>query len=205
MGLNTNGQNALVSGGLGNAVNRISAHTGDPSTTGANEVTGGTYARQAVTWNAAASGQRTNNGAIAFAIPAGTDVYFLGLWDTSGPTFYGYTPLGGTSGTSPKAGHADATADTITSAAHGLTNGLALVVFDIEAAGAPTGLTEGTVYFVVGAATDTFQVSATSGGSAVNITASGPVGFQQLIKESFGGGGTLTVADATLTLDGRFA
>ena len=65
------------------------------------------------------------------------------------------------------------TGDTITSAAHGFANDSQVMFFAYETASLPTGLTEGTRYFVVSTATDTFQVSATQGGAAVDITVAG--------------------------------
>lgn len=69
-----------------------SLHTADPGTTGANEVTGGspTYARKAITWNAAATGNLDNNANPVFDVPAATTVAHVGLWSaaTAG-TFYG--------------------------------------------------------------------------------------------------------------------
>lgn len=44
----------------------ISLHTASPSTTGANEASGGGYARQAMTWNAASAGTKTNSGSASF-------------------------------------------------------------------------------------------------------------------------------------------
>jgi hypothetical protein len=75
------------------------------------------------------------------------------------------------------------------------------MLFNVFAESLPTGLTEGTVYFVVGATTDTFQVSATSGGSAVNITAIGDLFHQKVVPEVFGGQGQITVAIGALVLD----
>lgn len=62
-----------------------SLHTASPGDTGASEVTGGSYVRQAITWNAAASpgGTMTNNGAINFTgMPAAT-VVGIAIWDAS--------------------------------------------------------------------------------------------------------------------------
>lgn len=71
----------------------ISAHTADPSTTGANEVTGGSYARQQTTWGSASSGDRTGSE-VSVPIPAGTTVTHWGLWSAqSGGTFKGGFPL----------------------------------------------------------------------------------------------------------------
>jgi len=54
--------------------------------------------------------------------------------------------------------------------AHGLSNGDP-VAFSTTGA-LPTGLTAGTVYYVVAAAADTFEVAATSGGTAINTSGS---------------------------------
>lgn len=63
-----------------------------------------------------------------------------------------------------------ATPGVFTATAHGLSNGDTLI---LETDGAlPTGLSVDTQYYVVSATTDTFQVSATSGGSAINTTGS---------------------------------
>src|SRR5687767_1608272 len=69
-----------------------SLHTADPSTTGANEVTGGSpaYARKAITWNAASGGALDNNANPVFDVPAATTVTHAGLWSAvSAGTFYG--------------------------------------------------------------------------------------------------------------------
>ena len=69
-----------------------SLHDGDPSTTGANELSGGSpaYARKAITWNAASSANLDNNANPVFDVPAGTTVSYAGFWsaETNG-TFYG--------------------------------------------------------------------------------------------------------------------
>jgi hypothetical protein len=61
--------------------------------------------------------------------------------------------------------------DTVTSAGHGLSNGDTVVFVNT---GAATGIVAGRVYYVVSGSTDTFKVSATSGGSAITLgTATG--------------------------------
>lgn len=94
----------------------------------------------------------------------------------------------------------DDTTETITSAAHGLTNGTRVTV--AAATGAlPTGLTAATNYYIRGATTNTFQLAATPGGAAINLTdavgtttttwypepivSSGPIGFNRLIANDF--------------------
>jgi hypothetical protein len=89
MGYTTSGLNDAVNG-VAAAATYISAHTADPSTTGANEVTGGSYARVATTWGAASNGSRVGSQ-VSLNIPAGTTVTHWGLWTagTSGTFKYG--------------------------------------------------------------------------------------------------------------------
>ena len=68
----------------------LSLHTADPGTTGADEVSGGSYARQAITWNAASSGYQTSSDGQTFTgMPTVSGDLWLGLWGaSSGGTFY---------------------------------------------------------------------------------------------------------------------
>lgn len=64
----------------------LSAHTGDPGTTGANEIVGGVpaYARKPIVWQVGTvDGIRTSD-IIQVDIPAGTDVAYIALWDANG-------------------------------------------------------------------------------------------------------------------------
>jgi hypothetical protein len=72
----------------------VSLHTGNPSTTGANEVTGGSYAREVAPWDSASAGTVTTDASIVFDVPADTTIQFIGYWsaDTAG-TFYGSRAL----------------------------------------------------------------------------------------------------------------
>ena len=91
MALNDTSKNLMLDA-LGGVAGFASLHTGDPGTTGTSEVTGGSpaYARQAVTWNAAATANLDSSNAPTFDIPAGTTVSHFGLWSASaGGTFYG--------------------------------------------------------------------------------------------------------------------
>lgn len=64
----------------------ISLHSADPSTTGASELSGNAYARQAVTFGAASAGSKKNSTAPAFgpASPsAWTAATHIGIWDAT--------------------------------------------------------------------------------------------------------------------------
>lgn len=66
----------------------LSVHTADPGTTGANEATGGSYARQQNTWGAVSNGSITGT-AKTFTPGAGTFA-FGGYWTAAtGGTFLG--------------------------------------------------------------------------------------------------------------------
>ncbi len=78
---------------LGAVAAYASAHTANPGSTGASEITGGSpaYARKAVTWSAASGGSKALSNSPTFDIPASTTVAFIGLWSAaSGGTYYGY-------------------------------------------------------------------------------------------------------------------
>lgn len=182
------------------------ADPGTGSTFTGTEATGGSpaYARQAVTFGAAASGAKSNSGALTFDVPAGSYAFF-GLFNAitgnGAGNFMGYLPFGGAVRTFGTSNAADVTANTISSGAHGLANADRVMLFNIFGETLPAGLTEGTMYYVVGSATDTFQVSLTQGGAAVDITGVGEMFIQKCVVETFGAQGQITAAIAALVLD----
>lgn len=94
-GLTANGKNALLAG-LKTAITHISLHSSDPSTNGANEITGGTpaYARQAVTFGDPSAGSMATTASMTFNVPAGATVAYVGYWSASSAgTFYGSRAL----------------------------------------------------------------------------------------------------------------
>ena len=191
--------NNLMLDALGTAITHLALHTAW-SSSGANEVTGGSpaYARKAATWNAATTSSKSLSAAAVFDVPgSNTTVAFVGFRTalTSG-THHGMVPLGGTG---YKEIQVDTTANTIISEGHGFSNGDQIVFIGGTA---PGGLTEGTIYFVVSTATDTFQAAATSGGAAIDLTSDGgaDVRVSKIVPEVFANQGTYTVSGITLTL-----
>lgn len=202
--MNDNGKNACLTGGLGNAITHISLHTGVPDNTGSTEVAGGSYARVAVTWAAAASGVRDNTALLTHEVPAATTVTAYGFWSAStAGTHYGYAPL---NGTVKGFGTVDAngvTNDLIVSNGHGVTTNDQVIVYNVFAESLPTGFTEGVIYFVIatGLTADAFKLSATLGGGALNLTGQGELYFQKVVPEVFSSAGQLTTAIGALDLD----
>lgn len=192
-------------------ITHIGIHTvTDPGTATnalAGEATGGApaYARQAVTWGAAAAGVKSNTSTLTFDVPAGSYAFFT-FWNigTTANTnnYRGYTPFGGTVRGFFSV-DTTLTNDQVFSVAHGLADGDRVMLFNVFAETLPTGYTEGTIYFVVASAANTFKVSLTLGGAAVDVTAvGGGEGFwQKVVPEVFGAQGQITVAAAAITLD----
>jgi hypothetical protein len=181
---------------------------GTGATHTATEATGGTptYARQGVTFGAAATGQKSNSASITLDVPPGTYPW-IGLFNTvtgnvSG-NYLGYAPINGSVKGVANVDTTDVTNDTISSAAHGLTTDDRVQVFNVFAESLPAGLTEGTLYFVLasGLTTDVFKLATTSGGTAINITAVGELYFQKVIPEVFASQGQITIAIGALVLD----
>lgn len=164
----------------------IGAHTGFPGGTGANEVAGGTYARVAATFAASSGATRSLSAAVNLSIPVSTTVRWLSLWN--GATFVGYSPNAG----NPKEFIVSPSTDTFTVPSHGYSAGQKLVVYGDTV---PAGLTEGTVYFAVNVTADTFQLAATAGGSAIDVTTTGGSAcvVSPITEEVYAGGGTHTI------------
>lgn len=196
MPLTTQGRNDLLTNGL-TAFTHVSAY----SDLGTTEVAS---TRQAVTWTSAASGVRDNNAQLTIPIPAGSTVQVgsihsastagnLEAWFQIGSTLRGVGTVVSTAG------------DAISSNGHGLANTNRVFVTTVAGETLPTGLSASTLYFVVGATTDTFQLSLTSGGSAVDITALGDLAWFRTVPESFGSAGNLIIATGALDVDATFA
>ena len=92
-GLVAAGKNLMLTGFTGTAT-YVSLHTADPSTNGANEVTGGSYARKSAAWGSPSNGSVSNGSNVVFDVPAATTITHIGYWSasTSG-TFYGSRAL----------------------------------------------------------------------------------------------------------------
>lgn len=198
MPLTTTGRNNVLTNGLTSFT-----HVGAYTDLGSTEVAGGSYARQAVTWTAAASGVRDNNAQLTIPIPAGTTVQVGGIWDASSAgNSDGFFQIGSTlrgAGTV-----VTAAGDFISSNGHGLVNTDRVFVSSVASEALPAGLSAAVLYFVVNKTTDTFQVSLTSGGAAVDITALGDLAWFKTVPETFSSAGNLIIATGALDVDATF-
>jgi hypothetical protein len=64
----------------------------------------------------------------------------------------------------------------------------------------PTGISEGTLYWVVGVSGDTFQLSTTQGGAAVNLTTSGSGSIKKVVPKTVASGENLTFPASSVVL-----
>lgn len=95
-GLNVTARNAMLD--ADSAVwppDEVSLHTADPgngtSPTADTEVTGGSYTRESVTWDAAASGSKSASVLPVFDVPGPTTITHMGYW--RGATYLGSRAL----------------------------------------------------------------------------------------------------------------
>lgn len=201
MPLTTLGRNALLDAGKAGFT-----HAGAFTDIGVTEVAGGSYARQAITWAAAAAGIVAQTGALTIPIPAGTTVQTVGDFSAvSAGNILGYA--GYHSVALPK-GVATvlATSDVFTSYAHGLTTDDRVFFWAVNGEAIPTGIALATLYFVLatGLTADAFSVSTTSGGAALNVTVNGECGFQKTVPNTFASAGNLTISTSNHSLDATF-
>jgi hypothetical protein len=123
--------------------------------------------------------QKANDAVVTFPQNTGSnqDVIAYGIYTAS--TAGTLRAIGFLDADPPILGVAEATGETITAPAHGLSTDQRVFVLAAPGAVIPTGLTENTAYFVraSGLTTDVFTLATTSGGAAVNITAAGAAFF----------------------------
>jgi len=86
--LGTSGANSALNGldatSAANVISHVALHVGDPGTTGASEnANTGSYARQACTWNAAASSAKTNSSALTFSTLGTVAVTHFAGWSSA--------------------------------------------------------------------------------------------------------------------------
>lgn len=190
MPLTTTGKNNLIS------VTSFT-HAGAYQDLGVTESTGGSYARQAITWAAASGGTRANSAQISIPINAGQTIQTVGIWDAvSAGNAQGFFQIGSTVA---GVGTATASTDTIASFAHGVTTDDRIFFVAPVGSSLPTGLSATTLYFVrsTGLTADAFTVATTSGGAAVNITADGEVAWFKTVPQTFSISGNLILPATT--------
>ena len=180
------------------AADKMSLHNAY-SVTGSNEVVGGGYARQTITWGAAAARSKASSGNIDFSVSAGSTISWIGIWNSAGTVFRGMWPNGG----ADYAFQLDVVTNNRIYA-----EGMGLVIDDrvtFTGATVPVGLTAGTHYWVIGATAadpDYFQVAASSNGAAIDITGlpSADARVSKVIIENYASNGTHRVSSFAVAM-----
>jgi len=199
MPLTAAGRNAILTSGA-SAITHLGALTALTPT----EATGGAYARQAISFAAAASGIRDNNAQIVIPIPAGSTIVAVSGYDAS--TAGNLLSYGGIGSSLLKGvGVVESTTtDLIRSNGHGLVLDDRVMVFAVAGESIPT-LVATTLYYACTITTDTFQLSTTAAaGAIVNIAALGELGWAKTVPETFASAGNLTIATGAFDLDFNF-
>lgn len=178
--------------GAGNVY--LSTHTAF-SATGAS-LTG---SKTSANFSAAASRQKALSTAVNIAVSGGPTISWIGLWDSTQAVFRGMVPNGGTG---DKSFQVDVTNNKIVCENHGWSANQKIT---FHGGTPPTGLTEGVTYFVktvTAGDPDTFDVSATAGGAAIDITGQPAAGcmVSDIVEEVYSGSGTHSVTALTINL-----
>lgn len=195
----------------------IQLHSGDPNATAASNIVD--VARVQAAFGAAASGTLSNSAIIDFTtMPtvAAPGVIGWSVWDVADAT--PLTPGGNAywwglfMGTTPLEGVADVDSTDVTnndfqSAAHGLAADDRIAFLSIPGApgGTPAGPTlfgggTGVLYYVIatGLTADSFRVSTSSGGAALDITADGSIRWIRVVGKPTTSGDTFRIAAGDL-------
>jgi hypothetical protein len=178
-----------------NIIAYASLHTAY-SSSGANEITYSSGGRVSLSWSSASSGNKVLSAQpSAIDVTGGQTVEYVGFWSASSSgTFAGMGPVG--AGTL-YAFTAATSGNLFTAPGSSYSNGNTVVLFDGAGATIPSNFTVGTVYYIISASGATFELSATSGGSAITVNAAGAGLVQAIAPEAFGSNGTLQLTTGT--------
>jgi hypothetical protein len=178
--------------GAGNVY--LSAHTAY-SATGASLHGSKTSAN----FSAASARSKALSAACDISITAVVTINWIGAWDSTQATFRGMTPNGSTG---DKTFQVDLANNRIYCEAHGWSADQKIA---FHGGTAPTGLTAGTTYFVktvTAGDPDYFDVAATQGGAAIDLTGQAAAGcvVSNIIEETYNSNGTHRISTMTIDL-----
>ena len=182
----------------------VALHTDDPGVSGSqttNEMTIQNYARIAVVRSSAGWTVSGNNASNAAQIRFPSSGSFGATNSPEDAKFFSVGTASSGAGNIIHSGHlgesllsftAESSTDILTVKNHNYVAGDEIFIDDSgDSSTLPTGLTRG-VYFVLTPTGDDFQISATSGGAAVNFTTDGEGFVGKIIKKTLSNGDALT-------------
>jgi hypothetical protein len=171
------------------------------------ELSGNNYSRVAVTnnttnWPNYGSDQKASNIAINFPTASGNwlEAVAFALWDD--PTA-GNMLMRAWLGPDPPRIFTATTADVFTAPGHGLSVDDRVAVLATPGATLPTGVSEGTLYWVKTVSGDTVTLSTTQGGATLDITVAGSGFLKRVVPKTVASGEMLSFpgGNVILTLD----
>jgi len=168
--------------------------------TGGVELSGNGYARvsalnDGTLWNSSTNREKTNSSVISFPSSTGSwlDSVAIGVLDSaSGGNMLGFSWLY-PSVRIEHVGTGDSVSDAVTTYSHGFNNDDQIVVFAPPVGSLPNGLINGSGYFVVESTPNTFKISTTQSGGAIDLTSTGGLIVRKLAPLTVGSGQTPTI------------
>jgi hypothetical protein len=187
----------------------VGLHSAYPNEAGSGaELTGNGYARVAVTnnttnWPNYSAGQKLNGTPINFPTATGSnwlEAVALSVWDAASS---GNMIARGWLGSDAGKVFTATAADVLTVPGHSLVVDDKVAVIAIPGATLPTGVAEGTIYFVKTVSGNDITLSATQGGATLDLTTVGAGLIKKVIPKTVQVGDTLSfpASSVVITLD----
>lgn len=183
----------------------IGLHSAYPNEAGTGaELSGNNYSRVAVTnnttnWPNYSGDTKSNGTTITFPTASGNwlEAVAVSVWDAS---VAGNMIARGWLGSDGGKLFTATAADVFTAPSHTLVNDDKVAVITVPGGTLPTGVVDGTIYFVVGQSGDTFNLSATQGGGAINLTTTGAGLIKKVIPKTVQTNDSLSFGVGTLVI-----
>lgn len=183
----------------------VGLHSAYPNEAGSGaELSGNNYARAAVTnnttnWPNYSADQKANGQPITFNTASGNwlEAVAFSIWDAASS---GNMLARGWLGNDPGKLFTATVADVFTAPGHSLVNDDKVAVIAVPGGTIPTGVSEGTIYFVISVSGDTFSLAATQGGAAINITVAGAGLIKKVVPKTVNNGDTLSFPASSIVI-----
>jgi hypothetical protein len=185
----------------------VGLHSAYPNEAGSGaELTGNGYARVAVTnnttnWPNYSGGQKLNGNPVTFPTATGSnwlEAVAVSIWDA--PTSGNMIARGWLGSDPGKVFTAKAVGDTLTIPGHSLVVDDKVAVIAIPGGTIPTGIVEGTIYFVKTVSSDDITLAATQGGATIDLTTTGAGLIKKVIPKTVQVGDTLSFPASSLVI-----
>lgn len=183
----------------------IGLHSAYPNEAGTGaELSGNGYARVSVTnnttnWPNYSDPTKSNGTTITFPTATGNwlEAVAVSVWDAS---VAGNMLARGWLGSDAGKLFTATAADLFTAPSHTLVNDDKVAVITVPGGTLPTGVVDGTIYFVINQSGDTFNLSTTLGGGAINLTTVGAGLIKKVVPKTVQTNDTLSFAASAIVI-----